>query len=169
VEDQVTAYLEYADGSSAVFIASTGEAPGTNRLEVAAERGRVVVEQGEIRYLRNEVETSAFSETTEQAFGVPPVWDVRIPVSGSGSQHQGILQSFTDAILGRAELLAPAIEGIHSVELANAMLYSAFEDRVVELPLDAAAYERHLNGLIANSRYMKPETIQAEADVAKSF
>jgi predicted dehydrogenase len=31
VEDDVSAYLEYADGAHATFIASTGEAPGTNR------------------------------------------------------------------------------------------------------------------------------------------
>jgi predicted dehydrogenase len=40
VEDDVTAYLEYSDGMTAVFTASTGEAPGTNRLEVAAELGK---------------------------------------------------------------------------------------------------------------------------------
>ena len=34
VEDEVTAYLEYDNGATGVFITSTGEAPGTNRLEI---------------------------------------------------------------------------------------------------------------------------------------
>ena len=54
VEDDVTAYLEFANGSNATFIASTGEAPGTNRLEVVAENGRVVIEPGSFRYTRND-------------------------------------------------------------------------------------------------------------------
>ena len=41
VEDEVNAYLEYADGKTANFIASTGEAPGTNRLEIAGSRGKL--------------------------------------------------------------------------------------------------------------------------------
>ncbi|NIA14719.1 MAG: Gfo/Idh/MocA family oxidoreductase, partial [Nitrospiraceae bacterium] len=32
-EDEVTAYCEYDDGPTALFLASTGEAPGTDRLE----------------------------------------------------------------------------------------------------------------------------------------
>ena len=39
VEDEVNAYLEYADGKVGNFIASTGEMPGTNRLEITADRG----------------------------------------------------------------------------------------------------------------------------------
>ena len=34
VEDDVTAYAEYENGATAVFITTTGEAPGTNRYEV---------------------------------------------------------------------------------------------------------------------------------------
>ncbi len=40
VEDEVTAYMEYADGCTGVFITGTGEAPGTDRLEVAGTRQR---------------------------------------------------------------------------------------------------------------------------------
>jgi hypothetical protein len=77
---------------------------------------------------------------------------VEIPVTGPGPQHLGILQNFVDAIAGRAALIAPAVEGIRSVELANAMLFSALEDRTVELPLDSAAYRARLETLIAGSK-----------------
>jgi predicted dehydrogenase len=40
VEDNVTAYLEYPNGATGVFITSTGESPGTNRFEIAGSRGR---------------------------------------------------------------------------------------------------------------------------------
>ena len=71
VEDDVTAYLEYPDGMTAVFSASTGEAPGTNRLEVAAERGKVVIENDLFLFTRNEVPMSEFSRTDPGRFSAP--------------------------------------------------------------------------------------------------
>jgi predicted dehydrogenase len=170
VEDQVTAYLEYENGAQGVFIASTGEAPGSNRLEVAGNRGKIVVEWDHLDFVRTEMPVSEFSLTTSERFAAPPVWKVRIPIQGSGPQHQGILQNFTDSILGKAELLAPAVEGIHSVELANAMLFSTFRNETVELPLDAQAYETMLKKLIAESRYEKPAVVAAQGgDLGGSF
>ncbi len=151
VEDQVTAYLEYENGATGVFITTTGEAPGTNRLEIAGERGKVVIEGDGIRFWRNEVAMSEFSKTTTECYSGPPVWEVKIPISGSGPQHLGILQNFVDAIANGATLIAPAVEGIRSVELANSMVYSALEEQTVTLPLDARAYATVLEKLIAQS------------------
>lgn len=33
VEDDVTAYMEFENGATGVFVTTTGDAPGTNRLE----------------------------------------------------------------------------------------------------------------------------------------
>ena len=151
VEDQVTAYLEYESGATGVFVTTTGEAPGTNRLEIAAELGKVLIEGDSIRFFRNEVAMSEFSKTTSECYSGPPVSSIELPITGRGPQHLGILQNFVDAIAGKAELVAPAVEGIRSVELANAMLFSALEDRSVELPLDSAAYRTRLEQLIAGS------------------
>ena len=45
VEDDVTAILEYANGASGVFVTTTGEAPGTNRLEIVGTAGRLVADE----------------------------------------------------------------------------------------------------------------------------
>jgi predicted dehydrogenase len=148
VEDDVTAYLVFKNGATGVFITSTGEAPGTNRLEITAERGKLVYEDDRLTFTRNEIEMTAFSRASKLAFATPPLWQVTIPVSGHGDQHVGILNNFADAILDGAPLIAPAREGVHSVELANAMLYSTFTGQTIELPLDGAAYERQLSNLI---------------------
>jgi len=83
---------------------------------------------------------------------MPPRSDVSIHVSGHGEQHIGILKNFAEAILDGAPLVAPAEEGIHSVELANAMLYSTFTAKTVELPLDGESYKCHLMDLIGSSK-----------------
>lgn len=164
VEDDVTAVMEYADGKSAVFITSTGEAPGTNRLEITAERGRVVIEDGKVQWLRNAVPMGEFSRTTTAGFSQPECWNIEIPVNGSGEQHIGILKNFVEAILDKKPLIAPAKEGLHSVELANAMLMSAFLDKAIELPIDAAAYEALLEQKIASSNAGKKAVQKPEAD-----
>jgi predicted dehydrogenase len=170
VEDDVTAFMEYANGATGVFVTSTGEAPGTNRLEIAGDRGKVVVEDGKVRFVRNEIATSEYSRTTRELFGRPPVWNAEIPVEGHGGQHAEVMQNFVDAILDGAPLIAPATEGIHSVELGNAMLLSGLTGKAVELPMDGAAFERRLKKLIRESTFVKKTAAEAgRVDMAKSF
>jgi predicted dehydrogenase len=164
VEDDVTAYLEYGDGMTAVFSASTGEAPGTNRLEVAAERGKVVIENDLFLFTRNEVPMSEFSRTDPGRFSAPQTWDIQIPIKGHGPQHNGVLENFVSAILDGTPLIAPARDGLNSLELANAFLLSSLEKRVVQLPLDGALFNQHLQKLIAASTRQKPGVSGAVSD-----
>ena len=170
VEDDVTAYLEYSNGATAVFITSTGEAPGTSRLEVAAERGKLVYESDTLTFTRNEVPMSEFSRTAAGSFNSPTHANVRISLEGHGGQHAEILQNFADAIVDGKPLIAPAAEGIRSVELANAMLLSSLQDRTAELPMNSAEYEKVLQELIRTSKFTKPETRpQIATDMSQSF
>lgn len=155
VEDEVTAYMEYPNKATGVLITSTGEFPGTNRLEVACERGKVVIEDGSLKFTRNEIETTEFSRTAEGGIVFPPVWNVDIPVSGKGGLHSEVTQKFVDAILDSTPLVADAEEGIKSVELANAMLYSSLTDSTVTLPLDSQVFEKELKRLIAESKFKR--------------
>jgi predicted dehydrogenase len=170
VEDDVTAYFEYPDGATGVFITSTGEAPGTNRLEITAERGRLVYEADKLTYTRNEQETSEFSKTTDQAFARPSHWNVEIPVNGHGEQHIGIMKNFTAAILDKTPLIAPAKEGINSVELGNSILYSSLKEKTVDMPLNSASFAKALNHLIKSSTFKKKKAQKTvKADMSASF
>jgi predicted dehydrogenase len=157
VEDEVTAYLEYENGATGVFITSTGETPGTNRLEICGEMGKVVVENGAIRFTRNEVSMTKFSRETSDMWARPDTWNIDIPISGSGGQHLEILQNFTEAIAHGKPLIAPASEGMKSVELANAMLYSSLTGKTIEMPLNSKKYEAVLNKLIRESTFVKKD------------
>lgn len=169
VEDSVTAYLEWADGATGVFITATGEAPGTNRLEIAGTRGRLVLENHRLLFTRNEVPMDDFSRSARAGFARPEVWHVEIPFDNAPAQHATLTQNFVDAILDRAPLLAPGEEGIRSVELANAMLFSSLRGETLSLPLDGAAYERQLQDLIAHSRSEKKTVAPTVEDFTKSF
>jgi predicted dehydrogenase len=172
VEDDVTAYFEYGNGATAVFITSTGEAPGTNRLEIAAENGRLVLENDALVFNRNETPMSEFSRVTDKQFAAPTTTESRFAFPNRGGQHVELLQNFIDAILEGKPLIAPAVEGIHSVELANAILFSSAHNQTVELPLDSAAYEGYLKNRITTSRHKKtvaPSTSASTEDFTASF
>ena len=160
---------EYPNGATGVFVTTTGEAPGTNHLEIVGTRGKLVCEGGRLTFTRNEIPADEYSKTTKSSFGVPPVWNVDIPIGGgNGEQHIGIKKNFVAAILDGAKLIAPAEEGLHSVEMANAMLYSMMTGKRVELPLDEKKFEAHLKKLIKSSTFVKKDTVKTEVDFAKS-
>ena len=169
VEDEVTAFLEYPDDCTGVFVTSTGEAPGTNRLEIAGENGKLVLEDGRLTFTRNAVPATEYSRTSTSGFGRPDFEVIEYPIEGNGGQHFEILENFADAILEGAELIAPAEEGIHSVELANAMLLSSLLGQPIELPMDGALFEAELHKLIANSTYTKGQTRAADVNIRDSF
>jgi predicted dehydrogenase len=172
VEDDVTAYFEYTDGATAVFVTSTGEAPGTNRLEVAAENGRLVFENDALVFTKNETPMTEFSRTATKPFAAPATTESRFTFPDHGGQHVEVLQNFVDAILDGTPLIAPAAEGIHSVELANAILFSSARNQTIELPLDAAAYEKYLQQKFPASRFQRNAPRKHGTltdDLAKSF
>jgi predicted dehydrogenase len=168
VEDNVSAYLEYRNGATGTFVSSTGEAPGTNRFEIVGTRGKVVLES-EISFTRNDADMIEFSRTAKTGFIKPDVWQVHIPFENVPNLHAILMQNFINAILDGEPLIAPGKEGIHSVELANVILYSSLIGQTVELPMDSAAYEKKLNQLIAESTVQKKVMEVSNEDFTKSF
>lgn len=127
VEDDVTAFMEYKNGMTGVYITSTGEAPGMNRLEISCDMGLLIVEKGKITFRRNTVSEREFNKNNTAPFGVPECWDCTIPVaSDGGEQHTGILKNFCNAILDGTPLLAPGYEGVRGLTISNAIHYSAW-------------------------------------------
>ncbi len=128
VEDDVTAYMQYDNGMTGVYITSTGEAPGTNRLEIACDMGRVVVEHNEIRFDRNVISEREYNENNTTAiFGTPEVWKCEVPADkNGGEQHVGIFKDFVRVLEHGGELLAPGCEGINGLTISNAIHYSAW-------------------------------------------
>ncbi len=169
VEDEVTAYFEYDNGMVGHFITSTGEAPGTNRLEIAGEQGRLIWEGDRLTFLRNRESLLNHLKNAEKGFEKPECWTVDIPFDAGGGEHRIILENFCDAIAGRAELIAPAAEGIGSIAMDNAIMLSSFEGKMVEIPVDEEAFEAKLEELIAKSVFRKKVEKTAEENFSRSF
>lgn len=169
VEDNVTAYLEWANGATGVFVSSTGEAPGANRFEIVGTRGTLVLENGKLMFTRNAADMIEFSRTAKTGFSKPDATTGEVPFTNATVPHATLMQNFVNAILDGEKLIAPGVDGIHSVELANAMVFSSLTKETVELPMSSAAWEAKLNQLIAESKLEK-KVMQVEAsDFASSF
>ena len=169
VEDNVTAYLEYPNGATGVFISSTGEAPGSNRFEIAGTRGKLVLENDQIQFTRNENCMLEHSKTSKIGFSKPEVWNVNIPFDNATLPHAILMRNFVNAIREGEELIAPGTDGLNSVELANVLLYSSLVDQSVEMPMDGAAFEAKLNTLIKESTHEKKVVEVSSEDFASSF
>jgi predicted dehydrogenase len=153
VEDEVSAFFEYENGVIGHFITSTSESPGTNRLEISAEMGRLVVEGGAITMRRNAGSSFDFIRQCQDPFGSLQWRETNVPVEQSDeSPHRKVLENFADSILRGTPLVASAEEGIHSVMMSNAIILSARAKRPVSLPLDGGEVEQMLRELAAASK-----------------
>ncbi len=169
VEDEVSAYFEFANGATGQFTASTGEAPGTNRLEIVGDQGTILTDGAEVTLIRNSESVAAYSRATDEMFGAPETTEEVFKPGAAVNQHAAILDNFVKAANGEAELIAPAADGLNSLELAGAMIYSTWIDDTVKLPLDAAAYEAALAERIAESKPRAVIQTAAKVDMSKSY
>jgi len=134
VEDDVMAYFEYDNGTTGQYITSTGETPGTNRLEIACDMGKIVVENNRIIFHRNIISEREHNKVNKLPFGMPECWECNIPADFSGGpQHSGIMNNFADAVLKGTELLAPGEEGIKGLTISNAIHLSAWTGETIDI------------------------------------
>ena len=155
VEDDITAYLEYPQGLNGMFIASTGEFPGTDRLEINGDRGRLVLENNKLTFIRAEVPVSEFAKTSQGTMGGPAYWNVEIPITDNSFSATKVIDAFAREVLGQGKMLVTGEEGINQVELTCAIIYSIINGIEVKLPLDGVEYEKMLKRLIAKSEKNK--------------
>ncbi len=155
VEDDVTAFVEFQNGATGVFITSTGEAPGTNRLEISGDKGQLVIENDKLSFKRLTISERKFNKEFKGGFGQPECWDVIVPIDKENPQHQGIMRNFINTILGSEKLIAPGIEGINSLTLSNAFLLSTWENCKISIPFDEDLFLSHLNKRIKQSTFVK--------------
>ena len=134
VEDDVMAFFEYDNGATGEYITSTGEAPGTNRLEVACDMGKIVIENNRMMFHRNVISEREFEKSNTAPFGIPECWICEIPADFSGGeQHMGIVKNFAAAVLTGSELLAKGEDGIKGLTISNAIHLSGWTGESVDV------------------------------------
>lgn len=171
VEDDVSAFFKYDDGMVGIYTTSTGEAPGTNRLEISCDMGKIVCEDGKITFWRNTESEREFNKNFSGVFGKPEAWKCEIPVEEAKKpEHAALLDNFANAVLNGGKLLAPGCEGIQELTLANSIYYSDWlGNKWVDLNnFDHDGFYNALKEKIQKSTVVK-NVVQRTANTDKSY
>ncbi len=152
VEDEVTVYLEHEDGMVGHFITTTGESPGTNRLEISGENGKLVYENDEIIFFRNEWSSIKQLRESQKGFDKVPCQREIVDFEHHGKQgHELVIANFADAISKGSDLIAPAEEGLNSIMINNGIILSSHKRQTVSLPIDGDEFANLLQRYIDES------------------
>jgi predicted dehydrogenase len=162
VEDEVTAWFEFPNGAQGVFVSSTGEAPGVDRLEIAGDSGLLTIEGGALRLRQNQVPAPEFIRTSKKGLDKPPCRDIPVETAARPDQavlRRGVLENFAEALKDESvSLVCEGKEGLNSTMLSNSILLSSLQEKTVTLPLDASVMTECMRGLIASSKEKKTAT-----------
>ncbi len=152
VEDDVTAYVEYENGATGVFVTTTGDACGSNRFEIQLDGAKLLAEGGKLRVWEYEPRESEFTKTNKIPFCVPKINEICVETDGMNTQHVGVLNAFAAAILRGEPLVADGSEGINGLTLSNAMHLSQWLGKTVEIPFDDDLYYSELMKRVETSQ-----------------
>ena len=159
VEDDVTAYLQFANGATGVFVTTTGDAPGTNRFEVTGTLGKLVCENDKLTFWKLAQDEREFCRTATEGFAQPQCQQVEVETDGENLQHVGVLNAFAGKILHGTPLVAEGTEGLGGLTLSNAMHLSSWLGRAVDIPFDEELFLSELNKRRATSRKKESKEI----------
>ena len=145
VEDTATIFAKFPGGAEGIFITSTAEYPGTNRFEIVGTLGKLVLENGVLRWWKLETDEQKFSETCDESFPRIPYSYEEFQQGEKVNGHQRILQNLADHILKGVPMIASGYEAIRALSIQNAAYLSAWHGNVkISLPMDEAEFDRLL-------------------------
>lgn len=159
VEDDVTAYMEFENGATGVFVTSTADLPGTNRLELTMECGKLVCDGEKLELYMLDVNEREFCFEAENGFAYAEPHYSIVETDGENPQHIGVLNAFAGKILHGTPLVAEGREGIRGLTLSNAMHLSSWLNRMVEIPFDEDLYYEELQKRVATSQAKSGEAV----------
>ena len=160
VEDDVTILARYENGAVGTFITSTGEYPGTNRLEISGTLGKLVIENSLLKWWKLKTDEREVCATSPKGFAKIDADYEEITAPSKETAHKGIIQNFANAILHGEPLLAPGTDGIYELTLSNAAYLSGWKKGAeITLPFDVAEFDELLAQHAAHS-----ETHCAQSD-----
>ncbi len=164
VEDDVSALLEFPDGATGVFVASTGDLPGTNRLEIDCEKGKLVCEDGQVRVWRLGVNEREICFSSDDPWYREETAATVLETDGKNPQHAGVINAFAAHLKRGEKLTAEAEDGLRALELSNAIHLSGWTRRRVRIPVSREAFDRELDKRIAGSRVRGTADVTYETD-----
>ena len=159
VEDDVSALLEFENGATGVFVTTTGDAPGTNRLEISGTKGKIVCEDDRLNFWRNKTDERTWCTECKEGFRKPDCEQIAVETDGQNIQHPAVMNAFAAHILRGEPLVADGREGIRGLMLSNAMHLSSWLGKEATLPIDEELFYRLLKEKCQNARHKEERDV----------
>ncbi len=170
IEDDVTIYAEYPNGATGVFVTTTGDYPGSNRLEITMDKGKLICEKGEkITLCELEEGLTENIANCENGFAHIPFKETVVETDGINDQHPGVLNAFSDHILYGTPLVAEGEEGINGLMISNAAHLSSWKGETVTLPIDEDEFYSLLMEKVASSKAKEDVVSSVNEDMSSTF
>ena len=160
----MSALLEFPDGATGVFVASTGDLPGTNRLEIDCEKGKLVCEDGQVKLWKLNVNEREICFSSDDPWYKGEVQTGVAQTDGANPQHAGVINAFAAHLLRGEKLVAEAEDGLRALQLSNAIHLSGWTGKRVEIPAPAEEFNRELAKRIAGSKLRNTPDSTYETD-----
>ena len=155
VEDDVMIYAQYKNGATGTFITTTGDYPGTNRLEITLDKAKIICENKTLSVTELSQNVSENIKSCGDGFTDIEYKTFEAELDGRNEQHVEVMNKFAGAILRGEELTASGEEGINGLTISNAAFLSSWLGKTVELPFDEDLFYNMLQDKIKNSTYEK--------------
>ena len=155
VEDDVMIYAQYPNGATGTFITTTGDYPGTNRLEITLDKAKLICENGKLIVNELVESVSEFTKNAQEGFGSIEYKTFEEELDGRNLQHVEVMNKFAAAILRGEPLTAAGQEGINGLMISNAAFLSSWLGETVSLPIDEDLFYDLLQKKIENSTFVK--------------
>lgn len=155
VEDDVMIYAEYPNGATGTFITTTGDYPGTNRLEITLDKAKLICENGKLTVDELNRSVAEYTVKAGEGFGKIECNTYEAELDGRNEQHSEVMNKFAGAILRGEPLTAKGQEGINGLMISNAAFLSSWLGKPVTLPVDEELFYEKLTEKIEKSTFVK--------------
>lgn len=170
IETEANFYMEYENGATATYLTSVTEYPGTNRLEIVGNKGKLVYEDDKITLWHSNITEEEFDSTTDTTAGPIPMEVKEFIAKPNFNECQTVMiKNWVNAATKGEKLIAPGIEGINSLSISNAAYLSTWTDSWVDLPVDEDKFLEELNKRIENSTFVKKNVVERQIDATDTF
>jgi len=159
VENTAQALMKFPDGGFGYFYTSTFETAPGKRMELVGDRGKLIVEDNDVRFFLYEESLEKMTLDTDGVW--QQVKPKRVPFKLPKKAPPTIHQNFARHILYGEELICAGESGLLSLEFANALALSSEKGQWLKLPINPKAYDEFLLEKQRTSTFVKKKVREA--------
>ncbi len=153
VDDEVTLLFNHDNGITGTFISSTGDSPGSNRIVINCDLGKIEVIDGKIiKLYKNERSIKEVADNELDPFYKIPYITEALEINQGLNEYNRVLINFSNALNNIEKIDSTFKDGYNTIMLTNAAYLSDFKKSWVKLPIDDKEFydrleEIKINGL----------------------